>query len=236
MTEHGVRAPSSGAGPTLVIVALAGALGGFTLGVVARVWMRLVAEDPTFTWTGTGYIVTGFTVFGASQAVVGSVRRTDRARWGLMVVRVIGALSMLPLFVAAGAVMLPTVVVGGLAVARTGWRPLTRWLCALVAAGPVVVVAVGLVGSFGWSLRSVPTPPASAAVRTCCPVGCAAGSASVSSASSTTTEDRRSTGASTEAPAATCPAAPPRVCTVQRCWASTCSARTTSYRRQSVTS
>ncbi|MCC6434867.1 MAG: hypothetical protein IT196_07560 [Acidimicrobiales bacterium] len=155
MTEHGVRAPSSGAGPTLVIVALAGALGGFTLGVVARVWMRLVAEDPTFTWTGTGYIVTGFTVFGASQAVVGSVRRTDRARWGLMVVRVIGALSMLPLFVAAGAVMLPTVVVGGLAVARTGWRPLTRWLCALVAAGPVVVVAVGLVGSFGWSLRSV---------------------------------------------------------------------------------
>jgi hypothetical protein len=62
---------------------------------------------------------------------------------------------MLPLFVAAGALMFPTVVGCGLAVARTGWPTLTRSLCLLVAAGPVVFVGSDLVGSFGWSLHSL---------------------------------------------------------------------------------
>jgi hypothetical protein len=36
------------------VVALAiGLFGGFALGVVSRAWMRLISEDPDFTWNGT---------------------------------------------------------------------------------------------------------------------------------------------------------------------------------------
>jgi hypothetical protein len=66
-----------------------------------------------------------------------------------------GAAAMVPLFTAAGAVMLPTVLGCGLAVARTGWRSMTRYLCLLVAAGPVLFVGTDLVDSFGWSFHSL---------------------------------------------------------------------------------
>ena len=35
----------------------AGLFGGFALGVIARAWMRLITEDPEFTWKGTIFIV-----------------------------------------------------------------------------------------------------------------------------------------------------------------------------------
>jgi hypothetical protein len=61
---------------------------------------------------------------------------------------------MLPLFVGAGSLMLPTVLGGGLAVARERWRRTTRALCLLVAAGPVLFVGNDLVDKFGWSLHA----------------------------------------------------------------------------------
>lgn len=64
-------------------------------------------------------------------------------------------LGFLPLFVAAGAVTLPTVVGGGLALSRVEWHRLTRVICLLAATGPLVFVASDLVGSFGWSLHTV---------------------------------------------------------------------------------
>jgi hypothetical protein len=129
-------------------------MGGCALGVVARAWMRLIAEKPAFTWRGTIFIVAGFTVFGLAQAIVAVTRRRETRRWKVVIVRTIGALAMLPLFIAAGAVMLPTVTGCGLAVARTRWRTITRCLCLLVAAGPVLLVGRDLVGSFGWSLQT----------------------------------------------------------------------------------
>ena len=62
---------------------------------------------------------------------------------------------MLPLFVGAGSVMLPTVVAGGLAYARTDWNRIVRVVCLAVAMLPVLFVAKDLVDSFGWSVHTL---------------------------------------------------------------------------------
>ena len=133
---------------------LTGVLGGLALGIVARAWMRLIAEEPAFTWNGTIFIVLGFTIFGFTQSIVAVARSRSTRRWVLTSTRAIGTVGLLPLFVAAGGVMMPTVVGGGLAAARPEWRR-ARWVCGLVAAVPVLLVGKGLVGSFGWSLHTV---------------------------------------------------------------------------------
>jgi Mn2+/Fe2+ NRAMP family transporter len=117
--------------------------------------MRLIAPDPEFTWTGTIFIVAAFTFFGLAQSVVAVTRKRLSRRWKVTIVRTFGAMAMLPLFVAAGAVMLPTVAGCGLAVARTGWPTITRSACLVVAAGPVLFVGRDLVDSFGWSLHTL---------------------------------------------------------------------------------
>lgn len=137
--------------PTLGI----GVVGGCALGVVARAWMRLIAEEPEFTWSGTIFIVAGFTIFGFAQAIVAVARRRVSRRSKLTILRTFGALAMVPLFSAAGSLMLPTVLGCGLAIVRTEWRTITRCLWLLVAAGPVLFVGKDLVGSFGWSLHSL---------------------------------------------------------------------------------
>ena len=131
-----------------------GLFGGLALGVAARAWMRLISEKAEFTWNGTLFIVLGFTLFGLVQSVVAVARAKVKRRWTLTIVRVVGFVGMLPLFTAAGALMFPTVVGGGLGVARVNWRRVTRALCLVVAVGPVVFVARDLVRSFGWSLRA----------------------------------------------------------------------------------
>lgn len=136
---------------TLVV----GLLGGLFLGVVARVWMRFISEDPEFTWPGTLGIVIGFTVFGVIQSIVAIARRRSPRRWKLTIVRVFGGVFMLQLFVAAGAVMLPTVLGTGLAAFRSDWNRVTRGIWLLVAAVPVIFVTNhDLVGKFGWSLHA----------------------------------------------------------------------------------
>ena len=134
---------------------VAGVLGGLGLGIIARAWMRLITEDPEFTWTGTIFIVIGFMVFGLTQSIVAVARRRPKRRWKLTIVRAVGAVGMLPLFVAAGALMLPTVVGGGLAVARVDWHTLTRSIWLLLAAAPVLFVGSELIDAFGWSMQMV---------------------------------------------------------------------------------
>jgi hypothetical protein len=146
-----VAAPPVPVLPTLA----AGVVGGCALGCIARAWMRLIAEDPEFTWSGTLFIVAGFTIFGFGQSIVAVARQRLRQRSTLTIVRTFGVVAMVPLFGAAGAVMLPTVVGGGLAVARTEWHPAVRGLCLLAATAPVLLVGNDLLGSFGWSLHSL---------------------------------------------------------------------------------
>jgi hypothetical protein len=138
----------------LPLVAI-GVFGGFALGFVARAWMRLISEDPAFTWSGTLFIIVGFTIFGFTQSIVATARRRGARRSTLTVLRVIGVAGMLPLFVAAGAVMFPTVIGGGLALARVEWRRITRMVCVVAALAPVVFVGNDLVDSFGWSVHTL---------------------------------------------------------------------------------
>lgn len=137
--------------PTLAL----GLFGGSALGVMARLWMRLIAKDPEFTWSGTIFIVIGFTIFGLTQSVVALARQRTSRRWKLTIVRVFGVIGILPLFVAAGGQMAPAVIGGGLALSRTDWRWPARLLCVLVAAVPSLFVGGTIVDSFGWSVHAV---------------------------------------------------------------------------------
>ena len=145
-------APSKAARPILMLAA--GLFGGLALGIIARAWMRLISDDPQFTWNGTIFIVGGFTVFGFTQSMVAVARRRPRRRWALTILRAVGTIGLMPLFVGAGALMLPTVVAGGLAKARVDWNNIARSICLAVATLPVVIIASQLVGSFGWSLHA----------------------------------------------------------------------------------
>lgn len=130
-----------------------GLAGGALLGVVARVWMRVISTDPGFTWSGTLFIVGGFAVFGLSQSIAAVVRATAVHRWPVAVARGVGVVGMLPLFVAAGAVMAPTVIAGGLCRARTDWPVALRAVTGLIALAPVVLVGWQLVDELGISVR-----------------------------------------------------------------------------------
>ena len=141
--------------PRVLSILAIGLFGGAALGIAARAWMRLISDDPEFTWGGTIFIVMAFTIFGFTQSIVAVARRRARRRWTLTVARVIGTVGLLPLFVGAGAVMVPTVVGGGLAVARVEWHRAARGICLVLAAAPVLFVGGGLVSSFGWSLHAL---------------------------------------------------------------------------------
>ncbi len=145
--------PQGRRGPWTRIL-LIGVLGGTGLGGVARAWMRLIADKPEFTWTGTLFIVGGFTVFGAGQALVAIARRGTYPRWRLTMVRLLGLAAAAPLFVAAGALLFPTVAGGGLALSRTDWSPGMRAGAVLVTTGPVAYVGRDLTQKFGWSLHT----------------------------------------------------------------------------------
>ena len=89
--------------PGVISTLALGLFGGAALGIAARAWMRLIADDPEFTWDGTIFIVMAFTIFGFTQSIVAAARRRTRRRWTLTVARVIGTVGLLPLFVGAGA-------------------------------------------------------------------------------------------------------------------------------------
>lgn len=122
----------------------AGLLAGAALGVVARWWMRLLTDDPEFTWSGTLFIVGAFTVFGFGQGLALATRRSVSRRWPATTTRCLGALTSLPLFLGAGMVMLPTFALGALAWWRRRWRLKVR-----VALGVIAGLLAGIVAATG---------------------------------------------------------------------------------------
>lgn len=114
---------------------------GTLYGALLRTWMRFVSTDHEFSWSGTGYIVGIFAVLGLMAGLVGLGRRRG---WGrsLVGLRVVGAVLALGCFMAAGALMFPTVVPAALGLARTDWP---KWLrLALIALGATAAGVVVL--------------------------------------------------------------------------------------------
>jgi hypothetical protein len=92
--------------------------------------MRFISTNPEFTWSGTGYILAATTLAGLLLGL-GWARRAKAKgnRWRLT------GLSMLPLGMAAGGVMIPSVLLGALAIGRKNWHPAIRGLLLVIAVG-----------------------------------------------------------------------------------------------------
>lgn len=128
---------------------------GLLLGVVARAWMRLIAREPEFTWSGTLAIVLGFAFFAAMQSVAAIASATPWQKWRRRVARALGVIGLLPLFVAAGSLMAPAVVLAGLAVWHPRWPLLIRCALALLVVADLAVASLTITADFGMSARSL---------------------------------------------------------------------------------
>lgn len=110
---------------------LRGALCGLGLGllwgVAARVYMRLVADNPEFSWVGTLFILTLAGLLGTGLGLVWAAKVHGRRRWWLLAL-----LPGLLLFAGQGIPFIPAFLIGGLAFTRRHWA-----LRALGAAGIV---------------------------------------------------------------------------------------------------
>lgn len=104
---------------------LAGALAGFTWGVLIRLWMRLISTNPEFTWGGTLYILGAATILGVGVAGAAAGRRSPR-RWARRVTRVLGGISLIFLSVAAGVILVASVLPATLALAERRWWMIVR--------------------------------------------------------------------------------------------------------------
>lgn len=117
---------------------IAGALLGFLWGATIRLWMRYISTNPEFTWSGTGYIVGAATLVGALLGLAYHRYRLGRGNWWRL-----NGLSVLFLGVAAGGVMIPTVILGGLGLGRRTWPKGVRGLLLLLAVGVQVLFFAG---------------------------------------------------------------------------------------------
>jgi hypothetical protein len=114
---------------------------GAALGALARWWMRLISDDPEFTWSGTIFIVLAFAIAGTGHGLAWAARRAHRRRRWTTTARVVATALTLPIFTGAGAVMLPTVLAVSLAVHRRSWpRPVRALLAVIALPIPVAVV------------------------------------------------------------------------------------------------
>lgn len=101
--------------------------------------MRLVSTDPEFTWSGTLFILGATTIAGICTGL--AYRRWRNAAGNVW--RLFG-LAFLPLGMAAGGVMIPSVVTGGLAWGRSTWPKWSRLLLTLGAVGFQIFFFLGV--------------------------------------------------------------------------------------------
>lgn len=126
----------------LAIVLIVGLAAGVMWGVNARLWMRFISTSPEFSWAGTLFIVLGFGVVGLAQSAAYLGRRAALRRRAMTALRVVAIIGLLPLGVAAGASMFPTIILGTLALTQRAWPRWFRGLLAGVALLPALATAL----------------------------------------------------------------------------------------------
>lgn len=138
---------------------LAGGALGALWGVVARVWMRLISAEYEFTVNGTLAIIAIFAVFGLGQAVAAVARRTASTPRRRIAARGVAIALTVPMGLAAGAQMLPALLLAALALGRTNLRRGMRLALWALAAVPALFVLRQLVDDLplwraivGWAL------------------------------------------------------------------------------------
>lgn len=117
---------------------LAGACLGLLWGIGMRAWMRFISTDPEFSWSGTLFIIGATTIAGTLTGLAFHRWQLGKGFWWRLL-----ALSYLPLGTAAGSVMLPSFVVGGIALGRSRWPAWIRVGLGLVAVGFQIVFFAG---------------------------------------------------------------------------------------------
>ena len=112
---------------------------GLALGGISRVWMRLISNDPEFSWGGTVVVVGVFVVSGLGTGISAMMSAGGRTRD--VIGRGVGLLMLLPSFLGAGGQIMPGVTLGSLSLHRNTWNPWIRILFGLLA----LVQPVGIV-------------------------------------------------------------------------------------------
>ncbi|HUH08882.1 MAG TPA: hypothetical protein VML96_13865 [Egibacteraceae bacterium] len=98
--------------------------------------MRFISTRPEFSWSGTGFILLAATIIGLLLGLAVGARRNRWGRWAGGMARGTAGASAILLGVGAGTAVVPTIILGGLALSR---RRLHWALRALVVAVAVAV-------------------------------------------------------------------------------------------------
>jgi hypothetical protein len=121
---------------------LQGGASGLLWGIAARLWMRLISDEPEFSWGGTLLIVLGFMFFGALAGWTRVVRSGGEQGWRVVALRAAAFLAVVPLAMGAGALLVVGVVLpGALALGQRRWWPAGRLSLGLLAAAGTIGVS-----------------------------------------------------------------------------------------------
>jgi hypothetical protein len=122
-----------------------GALAGVAWGLLARLFMRLIATTPEFTWDGTLAIVGLSMLLGTGIGLVVGARTSGRSRWWRL-----APVPGLLLCMGPGLTLVPGAVLVALALAvRSGLVRVVLHLGAVLAVGAALDLEGGLDGGEG---------------------------------------------------------------------------------------
>ena len=136
-------------------IVLVGLVGGVGLGVIARAWMRWISTEPEFSWSGTIFIIGSFAIFVVTQSIVYLLRQKFKGKRTTRIIQFCGVIFSIPIFMAAGGMVLPTVALASLGMWRTSLGKRTRTALVLLSLIIPVIISRDIVSDFGWSIATL---------------------------------------------------------------------------------
>ena len=130
-------------------------LTGLAIGVIARFWMRWISTDPEFSWSGTIFIVGAFALFFTTQSLVSIFSNSATSQLNSRLIRIGGLILTLPLFMGAGAMMFPSVVLASFVL----WGGLLKRRGQLIFLNLSLIIPLiiskDIITDFGWSFATL---------------------------------------------------------------------------------